>query len=68
MRSDVVFAWIDCLDCFGTLAEVGLAFGLNKSIIIGGPEEYRDLWFVYEMSAFNFLKCQRPSEMLKVLV
>jgi hypothetical protein len=32
---DVVFAWIDSNDCFGTIAEIGYAYGKEKEIWIG---------------------------------
>lgn len=47
-ESDVVFAWLDSLDAFGTLVEIGAAHALNKTIIIAGPAVYHDLWFAYE--------------------
>lgn len=58
---DVLFAWLESTDCYGTLTEIGLAAGLNKHVWIGihksvwviekpeVAEEYeqrvRDLWF-----------------------
>jgi hypothetical protein len=48
-RSNLVFAWIEDLTCFGTLAEIGYARGRNKFIAIGGLY-FSDLWFVYEMA------------------
>ena len=32
---DVLFAWIDSKDCYGTIAEIGYAYGQNKVIWIG---------------------------------
>lgn len=49
-RCSHLFAWIDSLDCYGTLAEIGYARALGKQIVIAGPRRYRDLWFVYEMA------------------
>ena len=46
--SDLVFAWIDSPDCYGTIAEIGYAAALGKTIWIAGPRRYRDLWFVYQ--------------------
>ncbi len=34
---DVVFAWIDSEDCFGTLVELGYAAALNKEIWVASP-------------------------------
>lgn len=49
-QTDLLFAWIDCTTCYGTIAEIGYAKALGKVIWIGGPRKYRDLWFVYEMA------------------
>ena len=53
-RADLVFAWVDRLDCFGTFAEIGFAHGVGKRVIIRGPEEHPDLWFVYAMGEAEF--------------
>lgn len=34
-RCTVFFAWIDSLDCYGTLAEIGYAVALGKRVLIG---------------------------------
>jgi hypothetical protein len=49
-RCDLVFAWIESLDCYGTLAELGYAKALGKRILIAGPEAKDDLWFTYEFA------------------
>ena len=56
-KADLVFAWIDSLDCYGTIVEIGYAHGRQKKIVIAGPEFYKDLWFVYQFAggvAFNW--------------
>lgn len=45
-HADVLFAWIDSLDCYGTITEVGYALALDKSVWIAGPRCYRDMWFL----------------------
>lgn len=47
---DVLFAWIDCLSCYGTLSEIGFARALGRDVWIASPHRMRDLWFVYEMA------------------
>ncbi|MBG0797561.1 nucleoside 2-deoxyribosyltransferase [Methylocystis sp. L43] len=52
-RADAIFAYVDELDCFGTLVELGHAFALAKPIFIClGPSlseaEKGDLWFALE--------------------
>lgn len=49
-RSDMVFAWIESLDAYGTLVELGYAKGLGKKVWIAGPEHFSDLWFAYQMA------------------
>lgn len=49
--AEIVFAYIDCQDCFGTLAEIGYAHAKGKTIIIkfkNGDLE-RDMWFISKM-------------------
>ncbi len=48
--ADLLFAWIDNPTCYGTIAEIGYARALGKTIWIAGPERFADLWFVYEMA------------------
>lgn len=48
--SDLVFAWIDCLDCYGTLAEIGYASRASVPILIASPTFLRDLWFTYSFA------------------
>lgn len=49
-ESDIVFAYIDCNTCFGTIAEIGYARALSKKIVINTPSINNDLWFVYNMA------------------
>jgi hypothetical protein len=63
-ESDVVFAWLDALDAYGTLVELGYAKALGKRIIIAHPpqtairsdelsgdlEERNDMWFAYSLA------------------
>lgn len=49
--AEIVFAYIDCLDCFGTLAEIGYAHAKGKTIIIKFGSDYlkEDMWFIDKM-------------------
>lgn len=49
-RSDVVFAWIDAHDCYGTIAELGYARAKGKHVWVAGKRHYRDMWFVTSMA------------------
>jgi len=44
--SDVLFAWIDSLDCYGTLHEIGLALGLGKLVVVACHRDLnvREIW------------------------
>ena len=65
-KADLVFAWIDCLDCYGTVAEIGHAHALGKRIWIAGPRPLRDMWFVYQTAEqLNLGCCHQPSDLLK---
>jgi hypothetical protein len=65
-KADLIFAWIDCLDCYGTVTEIGHAHALGKRIWIAGPRPLRDMWFVYQTAEqLNLGCCHGPSELLK---
>lgn len=45
---DVLFAWLDYpCTAHGTLTEIGTAFAMGKTIIIGSTARHDDLWFIY---------------------
>lgn len=46
--SDLVFAWIDSTDCFGTLWELGYASAINKhtAIAFRSDLDCREMWFI----------------------
>ena len=50
-EAEIVFAYIDCADCFGTLAEIGYAHAKGKTIIIlfASDELKKDMWFIDKM-------------------
>lgn len=47
-QSDVVFAWLDSTDAYGTLVELGYARALQKQVWVAGPSDFPDLWFAYQ--------------------
>lgn len=55
LQSDLIFAWIDSENCFGTMAEIGLAVGLGKVVVVAAPEEFGrgDLWLSFELAHIN---------------
>jgi len=48
---DIVFAWIDDLTAYGSLAELGFARALGKQIWLAWPNEFSDLWFIKEFAS-----------------
>jgi nucleoside 2-deoxyribosyltransferase len=61
-NSDVVFAWIEDFDCFGTLWELGFAFGQGIPVFVATPETKPapdDLWFSFQ-SARAIVKNDSP--------
>jgi hypothetical protein len=57
--SDLVFAWIDREDVYGTIAEIGIAKAEHIPIVISGPKWFPELWFVY-MMASEFVEAADP--------
>ncbi len=58
-RADIVYAWLDSEDSFGTFVELGYAYSLGKEIWIGYPSFNVDMWFVYQ-TADKFLEDKCP--------
>lgn len=50
--SDMVFAWIDSSDCYGTIFEIGLARAQNKVVVVGidtaFSQQAADMWLAFE--------------------
>lgn len=61
---DLLFAWIDTSDCYGTIIEIGYAAAKNKRVVIAGPKQFRDMWFVYKTASSGFIQSNSPSEAL----
>lgn len=49
-KAEIIFAYIDCRDCFGTLSEIGYAHAKGKTIIkFKNDDLERDMWFISKM-------------------
>lgn len=50
-NAEIVFAYIDCRDCYGTLGEIGYAHAKEKDIIILFKDEKikKEMWFIDKM-------------------
>ncbi len=47
--SDILFAWIDSSDAFGTISEIAYAHALGKKVAIGFASDFSDMWFLSRM-------------------
>lgn len=63
--ADVVFAWIDSNDCYGTITELGYAKAVGKNVCVAGPRRFRDMWFLYTMADFAVFDDGSPDYVLK---
>jgi hypothetical protein len=48
---DLVFAWIDSLDCYGTFVELGIARALNRVVVVSHPPDFdgTEVWLAIRM-------------------
>ena len=75
LSTNIFFAWIDSIDCYGTLAEIGFAHGLRMGgssvrlnhIWIATPEAHKELWFANYM-ATDFTETATPEEALDYFI
>lgn len=52
-ESDIIFAWLDKNDAYGTLVELGLAHSLGKPIFLAMPigfKAHQDMWFAWTLA------------------
>lgn len=64
MRSDFVFAYIDALDCYGTLFEIGYAIGRNipVAVMFSNKDIRSDMWFIAESANIVFNQYGYPQK------
>jgi very-short-patch-repair endonuclease/nucleoside 2-deoxyribosyltransferase len=56
-KCDIFLVYINSLDCYGTISEIGYAYSKSKKIFIVFSENFDDLWFIKKMSNyFTILK------------
>jgi hypothetical protein len=48
-RADLVFAWIDGPDCYGTILEIGYARAMDKAVVVAFSEEFASTKAAHEM-------------------
>jgi hypothetical protein len=67
-NADLVFCFIDSLDCYGTIAEIERANTLGKPVVIAfangiAKEHNNEMWFVCTLAArvhYNVCECKLP--------
>ena len=61
----IIFAYINERDCFGTMAEIGMAQAMDKPIFIGfGPNaDYQDMWMLRQAAKVTVSSAARESSM-----
>lgn len=67
-RSDIVFAWLDDMEAYGTLFEIGYAKALGKQVWIGagGFADPSELWFTLA-NADKYVPADRPLDAFNIL-
>jgi hypothetical protein len=63
-RANIVFAWVESPDAYGTLVEIGVATGLRKTIWLGGPERIPEHWFSHCLVDYLSFDYTDPAEFL----
>ena len=60
-RAEIIFAYIDQNDCYGTLAEIGYAHAKDKEIIItfSNKELEKEMWFAGKMQRNTGIASQK---------
>ena len=55
ISAQMLFAWIDSQDCFGTLVEIGYAKGLGKVVVVAFSEDIdaAELWFARSAADYS---------------
>ena len=64
-RCDLMFAWIQDSNCYGTLVEIGYAIGKGKAVIVATNDDrllYGELWFAFESSLRVIKYASGPDE------
>lgn len=53
--SDMLFAWVDSHDCYGTLLEIGYARGLGKTVVVVFSDtiDSRELWLARAAATYS---------------
>ena len=66
-KADLVFAWIESTDTYGTLFELGYARAKGKRIVIATPDRklLKELWFT--LANATVIECDNPTDILSLI-
>jgi hypothetical protein len=67
-RCDILFAWLDGLDAYATLTEIGYAKAIGKTVWVASPGKLRDLWFIHCMADRSSQWLATPAEALACML
>lgn len=69
-RCDLLFAWLNCTDCYGTIAEIGYARAARKRIAVASPLEVNvtELWFAVGMADWSRSDIEWPNDALALAI
>lgn len=56
-RCDLLFAWINSCDCFGTIFEIGYAVALKKTVVVACPEafDHEQMWLCRQFASWTVI-------------
>lgn len=56
-KCDLLFAWINSDDCFGTIFEIGMAVSMKKTVVIATPPSFEcgQMWLPRRFAAITLL-------------
>lgn len=56
-RCDLLFAWINSGDCFGTIFEIGMAAAMKKTVVVATPPSFdcEQMWLSRRFAAVTLL-------------
>ena len=66
-ESELVFAWIDKDDAYGTLAEIGYAVARGIPTVVAMSEVRKDLWFPAHMAHATIIR-DNPADALRLAI
>ena len=64
-KADLVFAWVDDQTAYGTLAEIGYAYGLKKSVFVYSSKDIDEHWLAWSFSDGVCTEFSSPTEALR---